>query len=89
MEAYINGVVSGRLQFREMPMQNYYDVHVCQNGGFNGKISNLRYYSEALTIFDINNIVSAGPDLRKYKLELPTTTTYNYLSNMWYTNKLY
>ena len=88
-EAYINGVVSGRLQFREMPMQNYYDVHVCQNGGFNGKISNLRYYSEALTIFDINNIVSAGPDLRKYKLELPTTTTFNYLSNMWYTNKLY
>ena len=40
-------------------------------------------------LFDINNIVSAGPDLRKYKLELPTTTTYNYLSNMWYTNKLY
>ena len=55
MEIYVNGVVSGRLQFREMPMQNYYDVNVCKNGGINGKISNLRYYNKALTIFEIKD----------------------------------
>lgn len=89
MEVYINGVVSGRLQFRDVPIQNFYDVNVCKNGGINGKISNLRYYKEALSIFDITNVVSAGPDLRRFKFDIKTMNTYNYLSNMWYTSKLY
>jgi hypothetical protein len=89
LEVYINGVVSGRLQFRELPMQNFYDVNVCKNGGINGKISNLRYYKEALTIFDINNIVSSGPDIRQFTTTIKQMTSYDYLSNLWYTNKLY
>jgi hypothetical protein len=89
LEVYINGVVSGRLQFRDVPIQNFYDVNVCKNGGINGKISNLRYYKEALTIFDITNIVSSGPELRRFKFDIKKMNTYNYLSNMWYTNKLY
>lgn len=89
LEVYINGVVSGRLTFREMPMQNYHDVHICKNGGINGKISNLRYYSKALNIFDINNIVTAGPDLRSFNVDKSKMKNYNYLSNLWYTSKLY
>lgn len=89
LEVYVNGVVSGRLQFRELPMQNYYDVNVGKNGGIFGKISNLRYYKEALTIFDINNIVAAGPDIRTFRFDTKKMTNYNYISNMWYTNKLY
>ena len=89
MEVYVNGTVSGRLQFRELPMQNYYDVNVGKNGGFLGKLSNLRYYKEALTIFDINNIVSAGPDIRTFRFDAKKMSDYNYISNMWYTNKLY
>lgn len=89
LEVYVNGVVSGRLTFREMPMQNYHDVHICKNGGINGKISNLRYYSKALNIFDINSIVSAGPDLRSFNVDKSKMKNYNYLSNLWYTSKLY
>lgn len=89
MEVYVNGVVSGQLQFRELPIQNYYDVNIGKNGGFFGKISNLRYYKEALTIFDINNIVSAGPDIRTFRFDVKKMNDYNYISNMWYTNKLY
>ena len=89
LEVYINGVVSGRLQFQNVPIQNFYDVNVCKNGGINGKISNLRYFQEALNIFDINNIVSAGPDLSQFKFNVKTMNTYSYLSNLWYTSKLY
>ena len=89
LEVYVNGVVSGRLQFRELPIQNYYDVNVGKNGGITGKLSNLRYYKEALTIFDINNIVAAGPDIRTFRFDVKKMNDYNYLSNMWYTNKLY
>ena len=89
MEIYVNGVVSGRLQFREMPMQNYYDVNVCKNGGINGRLSNLRYFNKALSIFEINNIVTAGPDINVYNTDKNKMKNYNYLSNLWYTSKLY
>lgn len=89
LEVYINGVVSARLQFENTPLQNYYDVHVGKNEGINGKISNLQYHSEALTIFDINNLVSSGPDLRTFSSKIPTSTNFNYLSNLWYSGKLY
>ena len=89
MEIYVNGVVSGRLQFTEVPVQNFYDINVCKNGGFNGKLSNLRYYKEALSIFDITSIVSAGPDLRQLKVNIKEMNTYDYLSSLWYTEKLY
>ena len=88
-EVYINGVVSGRLQYIETPLQNYYDVNVCKNGGINGKISNLRYYNKALTIFEINNIITTGPDLNTYNFDRNKLKSYNYLSNLWYTAKLY
>jgi hypothetical protein len=89
LEVYINGVVSARLQFKNVPLQNYYDVHVGKNEGINGKISNLQYHSEALTIFDINNLVSSGPDLRTFSSKIPTSNNFNYLSNLWYSGKLY
>jgi hypothetical protein len=89
LETYVNGVVAGRLQFKDVPLQNYYDVHVGKNGGINGKISNLQYHSQALTIFDINNLVSSGPDIRTLKTNIQVSSNYNYLSNLWYSSKLY
>lgn len=89
LEVYINGVVAGRMQFKDVPLQNYYDVHVGKNGGINGKISNLQYHSEALSIFDINNLVSSGPDIRTLKTNIQDTSNFNYLSNLWYSSKLY
>ena len=89
LEVYINGVVSARLQFKNVPLQNYYDVHIGKNEGFNGKISNLQYHSEALSIFNINNLVSSGPDLRTFSSKIPSSKNFNYLSNLWYSGKLY
>jgi hypothetical protein len=88
MDVYINGIVSGRLNLDAVPMQNFHDVLVCQNGGFNGKVSNLRYYAEALNIFEITKIVGDGPDTTTSQAQAETPDNYSYLSRMWYTAKL-
>ena len=88
LDVYVNGTVAGRLNLREVPLQNYYDVHIGQNNGFNGKISNLRYYDYALNIFEINKVVAAGPNLNSAKNSRKLQDNYFYLSPSWFTAKI-
>jgi len=89
MDIYVNGIVSQRLILEDVPKQNYSTINICQNGGFSGQISNLRYYSYALNAFDINTIVSGGPNLTQTSLSsLTANNYYTYLSNVWYQSKL-
>jgi hypothetical protein len=88
LDVYINGSIVSRNVLQDVPKQNYQDVHVCKNGGFNGNIADLQYFDKALSIFQLNNIVSWGRD----------TTASNsagtadasgfpyYLSNLWYSS---
>jgi len=74
----------------DVPKQNYNNVNFAQNGGFSGKISNLRYYSYALNVFEINGVVAWGPNTNSSSLSSSSgaaTGNYNYLSNTWYSNK--
>lgn len=95
MDIYVNGVVTQHIILGAIPKQNYYDVFVCDKGGFNGNLSNLRYYSSALNIFDINGIVKSGPNLKPSTSPAVTQSlginkpnyTYSYLSTNWYTNR--
>jgi len=86
LDVYVNGVVQNRLPMTFAPKQNNYDITVC--GGFAGSLSNLRYYSSALNVFDINNIVMFGPNLNPSSLAADgkSAGNYSYLSNQWYTN---
>jgi hypothetical protein len=85
MDVYINGVISGRYNFSSVPLQNYKDVIVCGNGGFAGSLSDLRYYSYALNIFEINNIVIYGPNTNNSSADTAATTgNYTYLAPSWY-----
>jgi hypothetical protein len=89
MDVYINGTISGRAQILNVPKQNYQDVNVGSNGGFAGKISNLRYYAHALSAFEINGIVIGGPNTTTSALA--TTGKWSdpyYLSSQWYYNKM-
>ena len=92
MDVYINGIITSRATFTNVPKQNYQDVYICQNGGFSGSLSNLRYYDSALNVFDINNIVLTGPNTKPSSLsdELSSASTsgYTYLSSSWYTTKM-
>lgn len=84
-DAYINGTIVKRMAFEiSIPKQNYDNVYICQNGGFAGSISNLRYFDHALSIFEINNMISRGPNLSSSSLSTTSTSIYDYLSNTWY-----
>ena len=90
MDIYINGVVSARKTLRKMPKQNYHNVAIgggAAQGGFQGSISNLQYFSYAMNVFEINNIVMKGPNTRTSDLSSDSagkSGNYSYLANMWY-----
>lgn len=90
LDVYVNGTMTRRLVLTNVPKQNYNNVYVCQNGGFAGKLSDLRYFSYALNVFEINRIVYAGPNTSTNKLtadqQAVKTGGFNYLSNLWYYN---
>ena len=90
LDVYVNGTISGRLNLPLVPKQNYNDINVCQGGGFNGNLSDLRYFNHALSIIEINNIVYWGPNTSPSANSVNATKSgaYNYLSSMWYSNKL-
>jgi len=90
LDVYINGTISGRLNLPLVPKQNYNDINVCQGGGFNGNLSDLRYFNHALSIIEINNVVYWGPNTNTSADGVDATKSggYNYLSSIWYSKKL-
>lgn len=93
MDVYMNGTLSQRTVFQNtVPRQNYGDVHICKpmgssgSNGFNGYMSDLRYFDRALSVFSINNIVYFGPNLRPSSaasLNLNNTNAY-FFDRLWY-----
>lgn len=87
IDAYVNGIITQRLQLRNVPKQNFYDVIVGPNGQFQGQLSNLQYFNRALNVFEINNIVMFGPNLTNSKFSNNSnnaTGNYSYLNTSWY-----
>jgi hypothetical protein len=86
LDVYVNGTIDKRQRLNNAPKQNYFDINVCYNEGFDGKLSDLRYFSSALNVFQLNTIVSKGPNLstnRQYEDDVKLID-YNYLSTLWY-----
>ena len=81
-DVYINGVITRSVEFDGVVKQNYGDVYVAQNGGFQGNISNLWYYGYALGTTEIQRIANQGPNLT-FKGSQQTTSS-DYLSLKWY-----
>lgn len=89
VDVYINGTIVYRTNLVNVPKQNYYDIKVCGKGGFNGNLSNLRYFSYALSVIDINGIVMSGPNLSVYSGSGASGNSgYSYLSTSWYSSFL-
>jgi hypothetical protein len=61
-DVFINGVITRSITFIGVPKQNYGDVYVAMNGGFDGYISNLQYYNHALGTSAIQRIITKGPN---------------------------
>lgn len=62
LDVYVNGTITRSVNLVGVPKQNYGDVYVAMNGGFNGNISNLWYYNYALGTTAIQNISQNGPN---------------------------
>lgn len=84
LDVYINGVITKRITFTDVPNQNYDDVFVCGNGGFSGNLSNLQYFPRALSVTQIMKITSGGPSLTTSGSSPIASTNATYLSGDWY-----
>ena len=62
IDIYINGTIVKSHKLHGVPKQNYGDVYIGADGGFSGYVSNLWYYSHALGIYEISNLVRKGPN---------------------------
>jgi len=63
LDVYINGTITKSINLSGVPKQNYGDVFVAMNGGFNGNISDLRYYDYAIGLNEISGLSTMGPNL--------------------------
>jgi len=63
LDVYVNGAIVKSHEMSSVPKQNYGDVYMSSNGGFDGYSSNLWYYSRALSSTEIVGIVAKGPNL--------------------------
>ena len=62
MDIYVNGVITQSILLNGVPKQNFGDVWMCSNGGFDGYVSNLWYYAEAIGVSKIAEINRKGPN---------------------------
>lgn len=88
LDVYINGVITKSTNLSGVPKQNYGNVYVAMNGGFNGYISNLWYFSTALNSSDIQRIAFRGPTTKTNTSNTSSSGLQlrypNYLSLRWY-----
>ena len=84
LDVYINGTIARSINLVGVPKQNYGDVYVAMNGGFDGYISNLWYYSYALGTSAIQNLVNKGPNTKIIGGNGLADKMYNYLSLRWF-----
>lgn len=61
IEIFINGELHKSCNLRGFPRQTDGHLHICNNGGFNGFISNLKYSNKALSVSEIKKIYNSGP----------------------------
>ena len=62
INVYINGVLLKSKLLMGTVNQNYGDVNIALNGGFNGVLSDLWYWNKTLSIFEIQNLFARGPN---------------------------
>jgi len=85
LDVYINGTITRSITLSGVPKQNYGDVFVAMNGGFDGFISNLWYYNYALSVVEIASLVYGGPNTKTAKGSPINQKDTDYLSLRWYT----
>ena len=76
IDVYINGRLKKRCRFKGVPKQNYGDVYINQWQGFDGFLSNVRYFNYALPFYRIEQLVRQGPSQESCIDDAQTTPPY-------------
>ena len=84
LDIYANGTIIRSLRLAGVPKQNYGDVYVGANGGFDGNVSNLRYFNYALGTAAIQRIVARGPNTKLIGSTGMNDRNRDYLSLRWF-----
>ena len=84
LDVYINGTVARSINLVGVPKQNYGNVYVGMNGGFDGYISNLWYYNHALGTASIQSLVEKGPNTKMIGAGGMNLKDPDYLSLRWF-----
>lgn len=87
VDVYVNGRLKRRCEYQGVPKQNYGDVYINQFGGFDGFLSNVRYFNSALPIWRIEQIVREGPDSDACIDD--NLTKPPYLANDWWSTNMF
>lgn len=61
IDVYINGRLMKRCTLKGVPKLNYGDVYINQWNGFDGFLSNVRYFNFAIPYYKIEQLFNAGP----------------------------
>jgi len=83
LDVFINGTLTRRHLLKSVPKQNYGDVFVSMNGGFDGYTSNLKYFDYAIGTSKMQQILKSGPNL-KMKSDAVSQKDPQYLALRWY-----
>ena len=86
LDVYINGTITKSINLNGVPKQNYGDVFVAMNGGFDGNLSDLRYYDYSMGLNEIYGLSTMGPNLTISSSNSASLLlrTADYLSLRWY-----
>ena len=61
LDIYVNGYLKERKALESIPRQNDDDFWINMFGGFEGFVSNIRYFSNAIDFDTINGLITTGP----------------------------
>jgi hypothetical protein len=88
IDVYLNGSLAKSHELSGVPRQNYGDVNVALDSGFNGYLSNLMYFSYGVSPGKIASISSQGPSLKVSSKINVLQVTPSYLSSKWYSDNI-
>ena len=61
LDIFINGFLKKQLILNGIPKQNYGDIYINSFGGYDGFLSEMRYFNYALTMPTLEEIIRKGP----------------------------
>ena len=61
LDVFVNGFLKKQLILNGIPKQNYGDIYINSFGGYDGFLSEMRYYDYAISMPVLEDIIRAGP----------------------------